>query len=1083
MGILDSIFGAEEQIESTGVGTNDSMCQDCKNEGVAILPIVGRKMLSTDNRTNQQHRVGEDVNLNTQRQKITQGFIYVYYEDKNLWEGFQADKNSCIRRINLDSTPDLEARDFGCNVSGHNDKLKFITLNPKYGSNVWIAYSIYPWTKNVRKKYAKEGYKTDKLTKSENEMRADRMMHLNLSQTHVSSLSNSDDYNVLELNRSQQILISNKGLNLFYESLNIEVDNYYIKELESLNSQNGDNKIDKTIFEQMKLVNKEGNPNLIIFEDPVGDLAILNSQRNYCVDAIAAIQNADLYNKEVIGNPSLSDFEYKIVLAKVIDGIITEAGIVGTKYERRLKLTEFKSYKEILSSIENLQKNYLFFDAIMVERLQDQNSVWKYIQAYDFDADSVDSIIHHRDMVLSNFLGAGSADFYEACGMGGNSSSGLDVEVGDWIINTLCNLQPDLVSLIQNQSQGNVNTDRLYDTLKGDVQVSLTLLAEHLEKNEGKFGQLFNKLRGNRLSQDTATAISVLVSNSYQTILTSQRKRGHGNTPKAQVQAITIAMQNFLLSNHGEIAIPVTMQGRIKAFYENLTQFSKESSEAKNIRFTDDIVGDRLGRKSVDTQNLRGRHGVISQTESFHTFTLMVSVQLKNGALPNAKTLRAMDELTKRPILKLVNDKVLKDAIDSLNSKVSTMSSTAGIVLSGGLMLFQSRAMLSNLEKMGTDKSLSENAELGTAAMGATMMVASASIELAANITQFSAVTQELKMKAASRSLRAATIGMYAGWIEVGYLLIYKQNNDISWGIINSNIIGVAAFSLAGRALAEVMAKKTGARLSVMIVLSEVGGIALFANPYFLAAVMIIGLGTSLWSYYKMAVYDDSPKNLTNIDYWLDFGVFGKRELLSDEYTKDNPFRNTSSFTSADDEVSALALVLKKQTIKITVDNGITTNSTIKITIESYLPLHEKDNIKYEILKLYHSNYSRDYLSSEPKIMKDEKEDETTKGLLQLKDLLKPESREEVFSGIIGKSSAPKPQLAEGLYRYHYQQSKGGYILVLEFVSHDAEFAVSAIGFSMTTITNSGIHEYTSSLTETQQFHKNEYDRFNSISI
>ncbi|MGP9830747.1 hypothetical protein, partial [Psychrobacter sp. AOP1-A1-60] len=143
-----------------------------------------------------------------------------------------------------------------------------------------------------------------------------------------------------------------------------------------------------------------------------------------------------------------------------------------------------------------------------------------------------------------------------------------------------------------------------------------------------------------------------------------------------------------------------------------------------------------------------------------------------------------MDELTKRPILKLVNDKVLKDAIDSLNSKVSTMSSTAGIVLSGGLMLFQSRAMLSNLEKMGTDKSLSENAELGTAAMGATMMVASASIELAANITQFSAVTQELKMKAASRSLRAATIGMYAGWIEVGYLLIYKQNNDISWGII-----------------------------------------------------------------------------------------------------------------------------------------------------------------------------------------------------------------------------------------------------------------------------------------------------------
>ena len=43
-----------------------------------------------------------------------------------------------------------------------------------------------------------------------------------------------------------------------------------------------------------------------------------------------------------------------------------------------------------------------------------------------------------------------------------------------------------------------------------------------------------------------------------------------------------------------------------------------------------------------------------------------------------------MDQLTNRPILKLVNDKVLKDAIDNLNSRVNTMSSTAGIVLSGG---------------------------------------------------------------------------------------------------------------------------------------------------------------------------------------------------------------------------------------------------------------------------------------------------------------------------------------------------------------------------------------------------------------
>ena len=135
MGILDSIFGAEEQIESTAIDANSNLCQDCKNEGVPILPVIGRKLKLI----NESKKVEASMGVGDQRQRITQGFIYVYYENKNLWEGYQVDKNSCIRRINLDSPIDLEARDFGCDVSGHNDKLKFITLNPKYGSNVWIA--------------------------------------------------------------------------------------------------------------------------------------------------------------------------------------------------------------------------------------------------------------------------------------------------------------------------------------------------------------------------------------------------------------------------------------------------------------------------------------------------------------------------------------------------------------------------------------------------------------------------------------------------------------------------------------------------------------------------------------------------------------------------------------------------------------------------------------------------------------------------------------------------------------------------------------------------------------------------------
>lgn len=443
-----------------------------------------------------------------------------------------------------------------------------------------------------------------------------------------------------------------------------------------------------------------------------------------------------------------------------------------------------------------------------------------------------------------------------------------------------------------------------------------------------------------------------------------QRKRGQGDIPKAQVRSITIAMQNFLLSNHREIAIPMTLQGKARSFYENLIHFSKEDSTTKYTNFTDTISGDSFGQKSVSVHDLRGRSGAVAKTESFHTFTLMVSVQLKNGQLPNAQTLKEMDQLTNRPILKLVNDKVLKDAIDNLNSRVNTMSSTAGIVLSGSLMLFQSRAMISNLEKMGTDKSLLENAESGAAAMGAVMMVMSASIELSANITQLSAVTKELKMKAASRSLLAATVGLYAGAVEIIYLIMYMQNNTSASDIyVGSNIAGVISFSVAGRALAEVMAKRTGSSLAVRIVFSQVGGIALFANPYFLAAVMVIGLATSLWSYYKMAVYDDSANNLSVIDYWLDFGVFGNRELFKQKDNAKNPFKTTSSFTSANSEISALALLMKEQDVSIKVlQSGSLTESFIDVDIKSYLPLSSKDYLDFEITKNFRSTTDHTYL-------------------------------------------------------------------------------------------------------------------------
>lgn len=559
-----------------------------------------------------------------------------------------------------------------------------------------------------------------------------------------------------------------------------------------------------------------------------------------------------------------------------------------------------------------------------------------------------------------------------------------------------------------------------------------------------------------------------MISHAYQSVLTNQRKRQTGTINKAKVQSITTAMQSFMLSNSGEVAIPITMKGKIKTIFDTL----KGTNGADLYEnYTNNVEGNKLGtnKQPFDVQDMRNRSGVVVQAEAVHTFTFFVSAQYKKGIMLDTGTLKELGKEANRPLVNLVEAEIRKDPtttylqleVDKINSRLKRLNSiapSAGIALSGGLVFLQTRAMFTNLEAMGQDVSLSKNMEAGSAAIGASLMVMSASIELAANLTQLRAVTKELQIKAAQRSLLAATIGMWAGWAEVGYLFIYKFNREsVPTGYIASNVVSVLAFSFAGRALAEVMAKRTGARLAVGIVFSQVGGIALFANPYFLAGVMIIGLGVSLWSYFKMSVYNDSADNLTNIDYWLDFGVFGKRELLAKEYEGMNPFFTSNSFYSAESDIARLAKVMKKNDIKIMIENSITSTCTINVEITSYLPISEKDTISYEITTFYTPKEFQSYSDADASSYFKDKV--TVNDSVPLHKMLKIKSREDVFANIgkVGTDRSTEIKLPEGLSSYKYKQTEGGYKLLLEFVIYESSFQFYKVNFSLNTFVDGGI--------------------------
>ena len=243
-----------------------------------------------------------------------------------------------------------------------------------------------------------------------------------------------------------------------------------------------------------------------------------------------------------------------------------------------------------------------------------------------------------------------------------------------------------------------------------------------------------------------------------------------------------------------------------------------------------------------------------------------------------------------------------------------------------------------------------------------------------------------------------------------------------------------------------------------MFAFSQAGGIALFANPYFLAGVMIIGLGVSLWSYFKMNVYDDSADNLTNIDYWLDFGKFGKRAFLTADYSNQNSYIDPDSgsvvpsFRDAASEVAALAIDMRKNDIEIIIKNSITSTCTITVEITSYLPISEKDIISYEITTSYKPK-PKDYMFySEVDVSSYFKDDVTINGSIPLKKILKLETQDDVFARIgqiSSENEIGKAQLPKGLSSYKYTQTEGGYKLLLNFVIYESSFHFYRVDFNL----------------------------------
>jgi hypothetical protein len=238
----------------------------------------------------------------------------------------------------------------------------------------------------------------------------------------------------------------------------------------------------------------------------------------------------------------------------------------------------------------------------------------------------------------------------------------------------------------------------------------------------------------------------------------------------------------------------------------------------------------------------------------------------------------------------------LNRALDPINGeyqKLERSSAGKAALISAGIGLFQLRSVWIG------KSTLSSMARRGDRA-GLEFMTGYASTSLALTSVSLDVANAGLQMKAARSawvarlSLSVGVLGAVGAGFEVYSLELTQQKMIESGSTTSAKVTGVAQVA-AG--VAGVAGLGYGTLAFV--------GIGAFALPW-LSAIMAVAWGISLVAQWVAYTYDKS--HILPIHYWLDAGVFGKKEMLNNEYPN-NPFK-IQAMSSLEQDLHAYTLAL-----------------------------------------------------------------------------------------------------------------------------------------------------------------------------
>ncbi|MEY8713576.1 T6SS effector BTH_I2691 family protein [Mangrovibacter phragmitis] len=160
-----------EQIMSTVAASKEAAavptgCKACERKGIPLFPLrvaaVPKGLVSS---SWSPPVLPQPVELSGGEFKyalrtLRMGFLYVLL-DKCAWQGYEVTADCCMRYFNpYDSRPSncVEPLSPRCHTINHDIKTRFIHIDNSLFSEVWLAFSSDPWSKEVL-----EGYKSGRL--------------------------------------------------------------------------------------------------------------------------------------------------------------------------------------------------------------------------------------------------------------------------------------------------------------------------------------------------------------------------------------------------------------------------------------------------------------------------------------------------------------------------------------------------------------------------------------------------------------------------------------------------------------------------------------------------------------------------------------------------------------------------------------------------------------------------------------------------------------------------------------------------------------------------------------------------------